>query len=308
MLYQRTIGKKISVTGIGVHTGKKISLTLHPASSDHGLKFRRVDLKNSEVIEARFDTVGATELNTTIGSGENVVHTIEHLVAVLYGFGINNIYCEIDGPEVPVMDGSGASFAFLVKEAGIMTLDKLKKFIVVTDTVRIESGDKWAEISPSSNLVIDSTIDFNHPIIKKQVRNFEFTCENFIDEISRARTFGFLRDVDYLKKRGLAKGGSLDNCIVLDDYKVMNPDGIRFPDEFVRHKILDTIGDVALLGYDIAGKITTYKSGHNLHNLLCKKLIQTKSAYKIVTSDELSEEAVSAFDIPNTVSPIFQPV
>jgi len=305
MLNQRTIAKKISVTGIGIHSGKKVTLTLHPAAADFGIQFKRTDILNSPILRASAETVGATENNTTIGAGANSVHTVEHLLSAFYGFGINNVFCEIDGPEVPIMDGSGASFVFLLKETGIVTLNKSKKFLIVLEKIRVEVDDKWAEISPSSKLVIDSTIVFTHPSIKSQNKIFEFSCENYINEIGRARTFGLLKDVDALKRKGLIKGGSLDNAIVLDDYKVVNPEGLRFVDEFVRYKILDTIGDISLLGYEIAGKITTFKSGHNLHNLLCRKLLATPSAYEIVSAASLERETVEAFALPRALAPSF---
>ncbi|MCK5884621.1 MAG: UDP-3-O-acyl-N-acetylglucosamine deacetylase [Bacteriovoracaceae bacterium] len=305
MLYQRTIAKKVSITGIGIHSGKKVTITLYPSAAGTGIRFKRVDLENAPELVASFDTVGATEMNTTIGEGISAIHTVEHLFAVFYGLGIDNVYCEIDGPEVPTMDGSGASFAFVLKEAGIQNLSQSKNFLVVTETVRVELDDKWAEIIPASKLIIDSEITFTHPVIGTQHMSFEFSCEGFINEILRARTFGFLRDVDMLKRKGLAKGGSLDNAVILDDFKVMNPDGLRFEDEFIRHKILDTIGDISLLGHEIAGKITTYKSGHKLHNMLCRKLMATPSAYKIVNSAFLQKEAVEAFELPRSMSLAF---
>ncbi len=305
MFYQRTIAKKVEVTGIGIHSGKKVTLTLHPAVADFGIQFKRVDIPGAENLKATADTVGATENNTTIGAGKNAVHTVEHLLSVFYGLGINNVYCEIDGPEVPIMDGSAASFVFLLKETGISTLSKSKEFLVVLEPVKVEVDDKWAIIEPSNRLIIDSTIVFAHPVIKTQRKVFEFTCENYINEISRARTFGMLKDVDMLKRKGLAKGGSLDNAIVLDDFKVMNGDGLRFGDEFIRHKILDTLGDISLLGYEIAGKITTYKSGHNLHNLLCRKLLETKGAFQIVQASSLQKETIQAFELPRALAPSF---
>ncbi|MFZ4712782.1 MAG: UDP-3-O-acyl-N-acetylglucosamine deacetylase [Bacteriovoracaceae bacterium] len=301
MLYQRTIAKKVQVTGIGLHSGRKVSMTLNPAPADFGIQFKRTDIPRSLVMRAHAQTVGTTENATTLGTGAEAIHTVEHLLAVVYGLGINNLLVEIDGPEVPIMDGSGASFIFLLKETGITNLNKTKKFLVVLEPVKVELGDKWATIEPASKLIIDSTIVFAHPIIKTQREVFEFSCENFINEISRARTFGLLRDVDYLKRRGLIKGGSLDNAIVLDEYKVMNTEGLRFRNEFVRHKILDTIGDISLLGYEIAGKITTYKSGHNLHNMLCRKLLDTPSAYEIVAATALKPEAREAFNLPQVM-------
>ncbi len=302
MIYQRTLAKEVAVTGIGLHSGKKVTLKLFPAQADTGIVFRRVDIKNSKAMRADARTVGATENNTTLGEGPEAVHTVEHLISALYGLGVNNVYCEIDGPEIPIMDGSSASFVFILKETGIQNLNASKKFMVITEKVRVENNGTWAEIEPAKNLVIDSTIVFAHPVIKSQNQIFEFSCENFISEISRARTFGMLKDVDMLKRKGLVKGGSLDNAIVLDDFKVVNPEGLRFGDEFVRHKILDTIGDIALLGYEVAGKITTYKSGHYLHNQLCRKVLDTPSSYEIVSASSLSQEAREAHRLPQMIS------
>ncbi len=302
MLYQRTIAKDVIVTGIGIHSGKKVTMHLYPAEADTGVQFKRVDIKNSNWMKADALSVGATENNTTIGSGIETIYTVEHLLSVFYGLGINNVKIEIDGPEVPIMDGSGASFVFLLKETGLKILNKSKKFLVVLEKLRVEFEDKWAEIEPHPNLSIESTIVFAHPKIKKQNFRFDFSCENYIEQISRARTFGMLKDVDMLKRKGLIKGGSLDNAIVLDDYNVVNPEGLRFENEFIRHKILDTIGDVSLLGYDIAGKITTYKSGHNVHNLLCRKLLENPSAYEIVSATSLQEEVHNSFALPQAIS------
>jgi UDP-3-O-[3-hydroxymyristoyl] N-acetylglucosamine deacetylase len=293
------------VTGIGIHSGRKVTLKLHPAEADFGVCFKRIDIPNSPIVKASAETVGATENNTTLGEGIGAIHTVEHLLSVFYGLGINNVYCEIDGPEVPIMDGSGASFIFLLKETGISTLNVSKKFLVVLEPIRVELEDKWAQIEPGPRLVIDSSIVFAHSKIKAQRKVFEFSCENFIKEIGRARTFGFLREVDYLKRKGLIKGGSLDNAVVLDDYNVVNPEGLRFQDEFVRHKILDTLGDISLLGYEVAGRITTYKSGHHLHNLLCRKLLETPSAYEIVSAIHLEKEAVKAYNLPGSLIPMF---
>ncbi len=302
MIYQRTLAKEVKVTGIGLHSGKKVTMKLIPQESDFGIQFIRTDISGSQPMKANALTVGTTENATTLGSGLEAVHTVEHLLGTLYGLGIDNIMIEIDGPEVPIMDGSGASFVFLLKETGIKNLNKSKKFLVILDTVRVEKDGKWAQFEPHSNLSIDSTIVFAHPMIKTQRFGFEFSCENFINDIARARTFGFARDVDMLKRKGLIKGGSLDNAIVLDDYKVMNSECLRFDNEFVRHKILDTIGDVSLLGYEIAGKMTTIKSGHNLHNLLCRKLLETPSAYEIVAASALEAEVREAHKLPQFIS------
>ena len=304
LLYQRTLAKKVQVTGIGLHTGRKVQLTLSPAPADFGIQFRRIDL-HGPLMKAHAELVGATENNTSLGSGAGVIHTVEHLLAVLYGLGINNVLVEVDGPEIPIMDGSGASFLFLLKEAGVTNLNASKKFMVILDTVEVELNGCKAKIEPCSRLTIDATIVFAHALIKAQHFYFEFSCENFIREIGRARTFGLLRDVDMLKRKGLIKGGSLNNAVVLDDFRVVNEEGLRFTDEFVRHKILDTIGDISLLGYEVAGKITTYRSGHKVHNLLCRKLLQTPAAYKIVTASSLQREAAQAFELPNSISLAF---
>ena len=302
MILQRTLAKEVKVTGIGLHSGKKVTMRLLPADADFGIQFVRTDMPDAQPMKANALTVGTTENATTLGSGVGAIHTVEHLLGTFYGLGINNCLIEIDGPEVPIMDGSGASFVFLLKETGIKNLNKSKKFLVILDTVRVEKDGKWAQFEPHHNFLIDSTIVFAHPMIKTQRFDFEYSCETFINDIARARTFGFARDVDMLKRKGLIKGGSLDNAIVLDDYKVVNPDGLRFANEFVRHKILDTIGDVSLLGYEIAGKITTYKSGHNLHNLLCRKLLDTPSAYEIVSASTLKAEVREAHKLPQFIT------
>ncbi|MEX1099463.1 MAG: UDP-3-O-acyl-N-acetylglucosamine deacetylase, partial [Bacteriovoracaceae bacterium] len=207
MIYQRTLAKEVQVTGIGLHSGKKVTLKLFPANADTGIVFRRTDIASSKSMRADARTVGATENNTTLGDGPGAIHTVEHLLSALYGLGINNVFCEVDGPEIPIMDGSSASFVFILKETGVQNLNKSKKFMVLVDKVRVESNGTWAQIEPANNLVIDSTIVFAHPAIKAQKQIFEFSCENFISEISRARTFGMLKDVDMLKRKGLVKGG-----------------------------------------------------------------------------------------------------
>lgn len=302
MLYQRTISKEVNVTGIGIHSGHRINLTLKPAPADFGIQVRRTDIEGAPNILAHANNVGATENNTTLGEGATAVHTVEHLLSTLYGLGINNVLCEVDGPEIPIMDGSSASFIFLLKETGVKVLNTSKKFLVVLEPIKVQVEDKWAMIEPCNKLVIDSTIVFPHPKIKRQRKIFEFSCENFVNDIARARTFGLLRDVDMLKRRGLIQGGSLDNAIVLDDFNVVNPEGLRWQDEFVRHKILDTIGDISLLGYEVAGKITTYKSGHNLHNMLCRKLLENEAAFEIVSATSLQQEAVQAFELPQKIT------
>ena len=304
MLEQRTIEKDVHVTGIGIHSGKKVTLKLSPAPVDHGITFNRVDLPDFPLIKAHAKNVGATENNTSIGSGRNVVYTVEHLLSVFYGLGIDNIRCELDGPEVPIMDGSAASFLFVLQEAGILSQNKSKKILVIKKKVEVRSGDKYASIEPSHHFEIHSEINFSHPVIGKQTNQFKFTCSNYIKEIARARTFGLLRDVDMLKKKGLVKGGSLDNAIVLDDFKVINPDGLRFNDEFNRHKILDAIGDFSLLGYPIAGKLNTIRSGHSLNNVLCREVLEQPDSFEIINIGTDKEEAYKGiFSLPFAVSP-----
>jgi UDP-3-O-[3-hydroxymyristoyl] N-acetylglucosamine deacetylase len=301
MIYQRTISKEVKVTGIGIHSGKKVTLRLFPAEADSGIQFRRCDIENSKVIKADATCVGPTRNNTTLGDGPDAIHTVEHLLSAFYGLGIDNVYCELDGPEVPIMDGSSASFIFILKETGVENLNKSKKFMVILEPVRVEHNGTWAMIEPARNLIIDSTIVFAHPAINTQREIFEFSCENYIKEISRARTFGMLKDLDMYRRMGLAKGASLDNTIAVDDYKVVNAEGLRYSSEFIRHKILDTIGDVSLLGYELAGKITTYKSGHYLHNVLCRKILETPSCYEIVSASSLAQETREAHRLPQAI-------
>ncbi len=300
-LFQRTIRNSTQVTGIGIHSGRRVTMSLHPAPSHSGIHFKRVDIKNSPIMKATALTVGTTENATTLGEGAGAIHTVEHILSALYGLGINNVYIEIDAPEVPIMDGSAASFIFLLKEVGIIQQTASKKFMMINKKIRVEKDDKWATIEPWSHLAVDSTIVFAHPVIKTQRYQLNFSCEEYIKQVSRARTFGFLKDVDMLKRKGLARGGSLDNAIVLDDYHVMNPEGLRYPDEFIRHKILDTIGDMSLLGHELIGKITTYKSGHNLHNILCREILAQEN-YDILGESQLPEEMKKTLDLRHAMS------
>ncbi len=301
MIYQRTIAKEIKVTGIGIHSGKKVTLRMYPAPANTGIIFKRSDIKDARDIKAEATAVGPTRNNTTLGDGADAIHTVEHLLSALYGLGVDNVFCELDGPEVPIMDGSSASFIFLLKETGVENLNTSKKFMVILEPVKVEHNGTWAMIEPAKNLIIDSTIVFAHPAINTQREVFEFSCENYISEIARARTFGMLKDLDMYRRMGLAKGASLDNTIAVDDYKVVNPEGLRYASEFIRHKILDTIGDVSLLGYELAGKITTFKSGHYLHNVLCRKILETPHCYEIVSANSLTQETREAHRLPQTI-------
>ena len=302
MIYQRTIAKNVKITGIGIHSGKKVTLNMFPAPADTGIIFKRTDIPDARDIKADALNVGPTQNNTTLGDGDDAIHTVEHLLSALYGFGIDNVFIEINGPEVPIMDGSSGSFVFILKETGVENLNKTKKFMVILEPIKVEHNGTWAMIEPSKNLIIDSTIVFAHPTINTQRQVFEFSCENYIKEISRARTFGMIKDLDMYRRMGLAKGATLDNTIALDDYKVINSEGLRYSEEFVRHKILDTIGDVSLLGYELAGKITTYKSGHYLHNVLCKKILANPGCFEIVSASSLAHDVRQAHELPNIVA------
>jgi UDP-3-O-[3-hydroxymyristoyl] N-acetylglucosamine deacetylase len=261
---QRTLSAPISCDGIGLHSGAPVRLTLLPAPANAGIVFVRTDLA------------------TTLGKEGVRIGTVEHLMSALSGLGIDNVRVELDGPEVPIMDGSAAPFAYLIKTAGVRVLDEPKSFLVVQRPVTVSDGDKEATLSPSNRFRIDCTIDFKHPLISDQSYAMEFSDRAFSREISRARTFGFLRDVELLKKHGLAKGGSLDNAIVVDEFSILNPDGLRFPDEFVRHKILDAMGDVALFGHPVIGHLKVVKSGHALNHKLVQKVLADKANYLVV--------------------------
>jgi len=279
---QRTISAPISCQGVGLHSGVDVNLTLRPAPADHGIVFVRTDAARGVSIPATADYVVNTELATTLGRAAVKVGTVEHLLAALAGLGIDNLRIELDGPEVPIMDGSAAPFAYLVKTAGVRVLDAPKSFLVVKKPISVADGEKCASLSPSSRFRIDCTIDFQHPLISDQSFQMEFSDRTFSREIARARTFGFLRDVEMLKKVGLAKGGSLENAIVVDEFSILNPDGLRFPDEFVRHKVLDAMGDVSLFGKPVIGHLTVYKSGHALNHRLVQKVLSSPAHYVVV--------------------------
>ena len=302
MLLQRTISGKITLTGLGLHTGKKVKLKLYPAGSDEGIVFHRTDIKGHTPIKAELKNVSALENATCLGKGNEQIFTVEHLLAALYGMGINNVHCELDGPEVPVMDGSSAPFIFILSETGIRDLSKERKFLVIKEPLKVQHQEKWAAIYPSTSLIIDSTIDYDHPVIKKQQERFVFSCENFINEVSRARTFGMLKDLDYLQSRGLAKGCSLDNVLALDEFSVINKEPLRYEKEFVKHKILDSVGDLSLLGMDLVGEVVSYRSGHYLNNLLCQEIMKNPDAYEILSASDLKEEVKHKFRLPVAIA------
>jgi len=279
VLHQRTIAEKISCTGIGLHSGAPVQLTLQPARAGTGIVFVRTDLGPGVEIPARPEFVVDTRLATTLGVGEARVGTIEHLLAALRGLRIDNVRVELDGPEVPVMDGSAASFVFLVRVAGIFEQGAPRRVLRPTEVVEVRDGDRWARFEPGRGLRISYEVDFDHPAVGRQaIRGLEITPASFDAELSRARTFGFLRDVQALWRMGLGKGGSLDSAVLLDDRGVMNRDGLRWPDELVRHKMLDLIGDLALLGADLEGHLRVHKGGHALHQALVAELVGSLGA------------------------------
>lgn len=288
-LCQRTLRSKVSCTGIGLHSGAKITLTLNPAPANTGIRFVRVDLSPEVEIPALADYVVDTTMATTIGKNGARIGTIEHLMAALSGLGIDNCRVELDGPEVPIMDGSAAPFVYLIQSAGIELQREMKKFLVIRKPVSVEDGDKVAKFLPAPQLSISFTIDFDHPLISNQSFRMDFSDRFFHREIARARTFGFYEEVEMLKRMGLARGGSLDNAIVVDDFSILNPDGLRFPDEFVRHKILDSMGDISLLGMPVIGHLVAYKSGHMLNHKLVTEVLSDASSYEIVEAEERTE-------------------
>ncbi len=288
-LRQRTLAEEISCTGIGLHTGKKVKLTVKPSPPDRGITFERVDILRNSIVKASFDNVIATNMATTIGFNGYRVSTVEHIMAAFFGLGIDNALVQIDGEEVPIMDGSSAPFVFLLRDAGVTVQSSNKRFIVVREPVKVEDGNRSVRLYPSNELKITYKIDFDHPLIKNQVYHFSFSQSGFIDEISSARTFGFLRDVEMLHSNGLAQGGSLDNAIVVDDFKVLNEDGLRYKDEFVRHKILDFVGDLAILGYIPIGHFVVERSGHSLNQRLLKKFMALEACWEELQSTNLQE-------------------
>lgn len=295
---QRTVRDNVSCTGIGLHSGEKVGLTIKPAAPDSGIKFIRKDLPKHRIIKANHENVINTHMATTIGMNGTRVTTIEHLMAAFFGFGIDNARVEIDGPEVPIMDGSCAPFVFLLKSVGIKEQNKPKQFIVIKKSFKIKEGNRFICINPSKELKISYTVDFHHPLITNQKYDLNFSGKDFINEISRARTFGFLKDSEIIKEAGLAKGVSLDNTIVMDDFRVLNEDGLRYKDEFVRHKIMDFIGDLAILGSPIIGHFEIYKSGHSLNQSMLKKLIDNKRYWKKVTLEKPEEDSMDSLKIP----------
>jgi UDP-3-O-[3-hydroxymyristoyl] N-acetylglucosamine deacetylase len=295
MLNQRTLKNSIRATGVGLHTGKKILMTLRPAAPDTGIVFRRTDLGEPVDIEARAENVGDTMLGTTLHKGDVKISTVEHLLSALAGLGIDNALVEVSAAEVPIMDGSAGPFVFLLQSAGIEEQKAPKRFIRILESVRVVDGDKWASFDPYDGFKVNFEIEFNHPTFKmhSQVASMDFSTTSFLREVSRARTFGFMRDLESLRSRNLALGGNMDNAIVLDDTGILNEDGLRYEDEFVKHKILDAIGDLYLLGHSLIGEFSGFKSGHALNNKLLRSLISTPTAWQEVTFESLKDAPIS---------------
>jgi UDP-3-O-[3-hydroxymyristoyl] N-acetylglucosamine deacetylase len=295
MLGQRTLRNSIRATGIGLHTGKKIMMTLKPAPPDTGICFRRVDLAQPVDIPARAENVGDTTLGTTLVNGDARISTVEHLLSAFAGLGVDNACVEVTAAEVPIMDGSAGPFVFLLQSAGIEQQDAPKRFIRVKKSVLVEDGDKWARFDPFEGFKVNFEIEFDHPIFKRRLQRatMDFSTTSFLKEISRARTFGFMRDLETLRAHNLALGGTLDNAIVLDDVGVMNEDGLRYEDEFVKHKILDAIGDLYLLGHSLIGEFSGHKSGHGLNNRLLRALLADKEAWEEVTFEGTEQAPIS---------------
>src|SRR5436853_1250530 len=295
MVGQRTLKNSIRATGVGLHTGKKVLMTLRPAGPDEGIIFRRTDLPDPVDIRAHAENVGDTVLGTTLGRGESRVSTVEHLLSAFAGLGVDNAVVELSAAEVPIMDGSAGPFVFLLQSAGIEEQRRPKRCIRVKKRLRVEDGDKWAQFDPFDGFKVNFEVEFNHPLFKRRAQkaSMDFSTTSFLKEVSRARTFGFMRDLETLRSHNLALGGNLDNAIVIDDFRVLNEDGLRYEDEFVKHKILDAIGDLYLLGSSLIGAFSGYKSGHALNNTLLCKLLSKKDAWEYVTFDNPADAPIS---------------
>ena len=292
MIQQRTLKNMIRATGVGLHTGTKVYMTLRPAPANTGIVFRRTDLTPPAEIRGEPYAVGDTRLCSTLEKGEAKVATVEHLMSALAGLGVDNVYVDLTAPEVPIMDGSAGPFVFLLQSAGIEEQAAPKKFIRILKPVEVRDGDKWARFEPHPGYKLTMSIDFAHPVFDKsrQSVTVDFSTTSYVKEVSRARTFGFMQDVETMRSQGLALGGSLDNAIVMDEYRVLNSDGLRYDDEFVKHKVLDAIGDLYLLGHPIIGAFTAHKTGHALNNKLARRLMEDKPSWELV-SFERPEDA-----------------
>ncbi|MCW8125630.1 UDP-3-O-acyl-N-acetylglucosamine deacetylase [Microbulbifer halophilus] len=295
MIKQRTLKNAIRATGVGLHTGKKVVLTLKPAPVDTGIVFRRVDLDPVVEIEARAQNVGDTLLSTTLVKDDVRIATVEHLLSAMAGLGIDNAIVELSAQEVPIMDGSAGPFVFLIQSAGIQEQSAAKKFLRIKKPVTVEEGDKVASFLPFNGFKVSFTIDFDHPVFQNRnlSSSVDFSSTSFVKEVSRARTFGFMHEIEYLRSKGLVQGGSVDNAIVIDQYRILNEGGLRYEDEFVKHKILDAIGDLYLLGTSLIGEFEAHKSGHALNNKSLRNLMAQEDAWEMVTFEDEEEAPIS---------------
>lgn len=301
MSLQRTLKSSVTTTGVGLHKGNKVKLTLRPAPVNTGIIFRRVDMDPVVEMPVSPTAVTDTRMCTCMSNEDGIsVSTIEHLMSALAGLGIDNVFIELDANEVPIVDGSASPFIFLLEEAGIEEQKAPKKFLKIEKSIRVENGDKWAEIHPYQGFKLDYAIDFPHPAIAATSQHvvFDFSSENFIREVSRARTFGFMKDFEYLRANNLALGGSFDNAVVLDEFQVLNANGLRYDDEFVMHKVLDAVGDLYMAGLPILGAMKSFKSGHELNNLLLRAIMESKDSWQLVEFDD-TEAAPLAFLNPS---------
>ncbi|HXC58147.1 MAG TPA: UDP-3-O-acyl-N-acetylglucosamine deacetylase [Steroidobacteraceae bacterium] len=301
MFGQRTLRTSIRASGVGLHSGSQVIMTVHPAPPDRGIVFRRTDLSNPVDIPARAENVGATQLGTVLSQGETRVSTIEHLMSAFAGLGIDNALVDLSAAEVPIMDGSAGPFVFLLQSAGIEEQKPAKRFIRILRSVEVRDGDKWARFDPYDGFRVNFEIEFDHPIFQRSSSkaSMDFSSITYVKEVSRARTFGFMRDLQTLRQHNLALGGNLENAIVLDDSKVLNEGGLRYEDEFVRHKILDAIGDLYLLGRGIIGEFSGFKSGHGLNNRLLRTLLAERDAWEEVVFETPEEVPIAYVDTPN---------
>jgi UDP-3-O-[3-hydroxymyristoyl] N-acetylglucosamine deacetylase len=295
MLRQRTLKNVIKATGITLHGGERAELTLHPAPSNTGIIFRRVDLSPVVEIPAHAANVGDTTLSTSLHKNGVRVATVEHLLSALAGLGIDNAYIDVDAAEIPIMDGSAAPFVFLIQSAGITEQSAPKRFIRIKRKVTVQEGDKWASFEPFEGFKVTFTIEFDHPVFKlhSKAATLDFSSTSYVKEVSRARTFGFKSDFERLRAMNLARGASLDNAVAVDDFRVLNEEGLRYEDEFVKHKILDAIGDLYLLGSSLIGAFSGFKSGHALNNILLRQLLEKQDAWEYVTFDDLANAPIS---------------
>ena len=291
MIKQRTLKNMVRATGVGLHTGSKVYMTLRPAAAHTGVVFRRTDVNPPVAIQGEPYAVGDTRLSSSLEKGGVKIATVEHLMSALAGLGIDNCYVDLTGPEVPIMDGSAGPFVFLLQSAGIEEQNAPKKFIRILKPVEVTEGDKWVRFDPYNGYKLTMSIDFAHPVFDKarQAVTVDFSTTSYIKEVSRARTFGFMQDVETLRSQGLALGGSLDNAIVMDEYRVLNTDGLRYEDEFVKHKVLDAIGDLYLLGHPVIGAFSGHKTGHALNNRLLRCLMEDKPSWELVSFDRVED-------------------